>query len=136
MATAFFLTRAGVPVTIFEARDSLGGVVRHVIPEFRIASDDISHDAELCLAFGAKVQLNTRVESIDELKAQGFTDVVVATGAWMPGSAGLSEGAELDVLEFLEAAKKGNSSWARMSWSSAPATPPWTRPAWPSAWLA
>lgn len=96
-----------MPVTIFEARDSLGGVVRHVIPEFRIASDDISHDAELCLAFGAKVQLNARVESIDELKAQGFTDVVVATGAWMPGSAGLGEGAELDVLEFLEAAKKG-----------------------------
>ena len=96
-----------MPVTIFEARDSLGGVVRHVIPEFRIASDDISHDAELCLAFGAKVQLNARVDSIDELKAQGFTDVVVATGAWMPGSAGLGEGAELDVLEFLEAAKKG-----------------------------
>ncbi len=67
----------------------------------------ISHDAELCLAFGAKVQLNARVDSIDELKAQGFTDVVVATGAWMPGSAGLGEGAELDVLEFLEAAKKG-----------------------------
>lgn len=107
LATAFFLTRAGVPVTIFEARDSLGGVVRHVIPEFRIASDDIYHDAELCLAFGAKVQLNARVDSIDELKAQGFTDVVVATGAWMPGSAGLGEGAELDVLEFLEAAKKG-----------------------------
>lgn len=107
LATAFFLTRAGVPVTIFEARDSLGGVVRHVIPEFRIASDDISHDAELCLSFGAKVQLNARVDSIDELKAQGFTDVVVATGAWMPGSAGLGEGAELDVLEFLEAAKKG-----------------------------
>ena len=107
LATAFFLTRAGVPVTIFEARDSPGGVVRHIIPEFRIASDDISHDAELCLAFGAKVQLNARVDSIDELKAQGFTDVVVATGAWMPGSAGLGEGAELDVLEFLEAAKKG-----------------------------
>ena len=33
--------------------------------------------------------------------------MVVATGAWMPGSAGLGEGAELDVLEFLEAAKKG-----------------------------
>ena len=53
------------------------------------------------------MQLNARVDSIDELKAQGFTDVVVAAGAWMPGSAGLGEGAELDVLEFLEAAKKG-----------------------------
>ena len=75
--------------------------------------DSISHDAELCLAFGAKVQLNARVDSIDELKAQGFTDVVVATGAWMPGSAGLGEGAELDVLEFLEAAKKGEDVYKR-----------------------
>ena len=106
LATAFFLTRAGVPVTIFEAKDSLGGIVRHVIPEFRIASEDIDHDVELCRAFGAEVQLNARIESVDELRAQGFTDVVVATGAWMPGSAGLGEGKELDVLEFLEAAKK------------------------------
>lgn len=76
------------------------------------------------------------MESIEELKAQGFTDVVVATGAWMPGSAGLGEGAELDVLEFLEAAKRGEKlELARTSQSLAPATPPWTRPARLSAWL-
>ena len=107
LATAFFLTRAGVPVTIFEAQDSLGGIVRHVIPEFRIATEDIQKDAELCCAFGAEVKLNTRVDSIDGLKAQGFTDVVVATGAWLPGSTGLA--GETDVLEFLEAAKKDAS---------------------------
>ena len=106
LATAFFLTRAGVPVTIFEAKNSLGGIVRHVIPEFRISTEDIDRDAQLCLAFGAKVELNARVESVDELKAKGFTDVVVATGAWMPGSTGLGTDAELDVLEFLEAAKR------------------------------
>ncbi|MDY2777913.1 MAG: putative selenate reductase subunit YgfK [Collinsella sp.] len=105
LATAFFLTRAGVPTTIFEERDALGGIVRHVIPGFRIDSGDIDRDVELCRAFGAEVQLNTRINSIDELMSQGFTDVVVATGAWMPGSVGLGE-AELDVLEFLEAAKR------------------------------
>lgn len=104
LATAFFLTRAGVPVTIFEAQDALGGIVRHVIPEFRIPTEDIQADADLCCAFGAEVKLNTRVDSIAELTAQGYTDVVVATGAWAPGGTGL-EG-ENDVLEFLEAAKK------------------------------
>lgn len=104
LATAFFLGRAGVPVTIFEAQDALGGIVRHIIPEFRISTEDIQKDADLCCAYGAEVKLNTRVESISELTDQGFTDVVVATGAWMPGSTGL-EG-EKDVLEFLEAAKK------------------------------
>ena len=106
LACAFFLTRAGVPVTIFEARESLGGIVRHVIPEFRIAGSDIDRDAELCQAFGAEVRCGVRVEGVEELKAQGYTDVVIATGAWLPGSAGLGEDKELDVLEFLEAAKK------------------------------
>ncbi|MBM6756243.1 putative selenate reductase subunit YgfK [Collinsella tanakaei] len=106
LACAYFLTRAGVPVTIFEERDTLGGIVRHVIPEFRIESADIDADVELCRAFGAEVKTGVRVESVAELKEQGFSDVVVATGAWLPGSAGLDEGAETDVLEFLEAAKK------------------------------
>ena len=106
LATAFFLSRAGVPVTIFEAKDTLGGIVRHVIPEFRIASADIDADVELCRAYGVEVKLGERVESIEELSSAGYTDVVVATGAWLPGSAGLGEGDETDVLEFLEAAKK------------------------------
>lgn len=106
LATAFFLTRAGVPTTIFEAKDNLGGIVRHVIPEFRIAAGDIDNDVALCRAYGVDVHVNTRVNSVEELRAQGFTDIVVATGAWMPGSAGLGEGNEMDVLEFLEAAKK------------------------------
>ena len=110
LATAFFLTRAGVPVTIFEATGELGGIVRHVIPEFRIATTDVEADAALCTSFGAKVRLNTRVDSIDGLKAQGYTDVVVAAGAWLPGSVGLGDAAETDVLEFLEAAKKDPAS--------------------------
>ena len=36
MAAAYFLRRAGMAVTVFEKNDALGGVVRHVIPEFRI----------------------------------------------------------------------------------------------------
>ncbi len=105
MAVAYFLSRAGVDTTIFERTGALGGIVRHVIPEFRIASERIDRDAALCQAFGAHVELNANVESIAALKEQGFTDVVVATGAWAPGRAGLEYGDEIDVLEFLEAAK-------------------------------
>ena len=36
MAAAYFLRRAGMAVTLFEKKSALGGVVRHVIPEFRI----------------------------------------------------------------------------------------------------
>ena len=37
MAAAYFCARAGIPTTIFEKEAALGGVVRHVIPSFRIS---------------------------------------------------------------------------------------------------
>ena len=107
LACAFFLTRAGAKVTIFERTDALGGIARHVIPEFRISHEDIDRDVALCLAFGAQVEMGVEVTSAEELLARGFTDVVVATGAWAPGQVGLKMGEEIDVLEFLEAAKSG-----------------------------
>ena len=41
LAAATFLSRAGVAVTVFERKEQLGGVVRNVIPEFRITADSI-----------------------------------------------------------------------------------------------
>ena len=107
LATAFFLTRAGAEVTVIERTGQLGGVARHVIPEFRISHEDIDADERLCLAFGAKVELNREVTSVTELTAEGYTDVVVCVGAWAPGHVGLEYGEETDVLEFLAAAKAG-----------------------------
>ena len=107
LACAFFLSRAGADVTILERKDTLGGVARHIIPAFRIADEDIDRDVELCLAFGAKAQTGVEAKSMAELKAEGYTDVVVACGAWAPGHVGLEYGDEIDVLEFLGAAKKG-----------------------------
>ncbi|HJA29534.1 MAG TPA: FAD-dependent oxidoreductase, partial [Candidatus Olsenella pullicola] len=107
LATAFFLTRAGAKVTIIERTGKLGGVARHVIPEFRISHEDIDHDVALCLAFGAQVQMGREVTSVRQLFDEGFTDVVVATGAWAPGRVGLERGEEIDVLDFLRAEKAG-----------------------------
>ena len=107
LACAFFLTRAGAKVTIFERKESLGGVARHIIPAFRISDEDIDRDVELCRAFGAEVKLGVEVTDVAELKADGYSDVVVCTGAWAPGHVGLEYGDEIDVLDFLAAAKSG-----------------------------
>ncbi len=107
LACAFFLSRAGADVTILERRETLGGVARHIIPAFRIADEDIDRDVELCLAYGAKAKTGVEVGSVAELKAEGYTDVVVACGAWAPGHVGLEAGEEIDVLDFLGSAKRG-----------------------------
>ena len=106
LAAASFLSREGVDVTVLERTDALGGIVRHVIPEFRIAGTSIDKDVALCSAYGAKFQLNTEVTSLTDLLAQGYTDVVVAVGAWKPGNAHLQYGEALNVIQFLRDAKE------------------------------
>ena len=110
LAAAFFLAREGIDVTVFERRQALGGIVRHVIPGFRISDEAIDRDVALCRAMGAKFALGVDVQSADALKAQGFTHVIFATGAWKPGSAGLEYGEERGVLAFLEQAKSDPAS--------------------------
>ena len=105
MSAAFFLGRSGVDVTLFEAKDSLGGIVRHVIPEFRISHEAIDNDVKLMEAVGVTVCLNTRIDDVKAL-LNVYTHVILATGAWSKGSAGLEYGEEMNVISFLESAKK------------------------------
>jgi len=106
LATAYFLGRSGMKVTLFEKKDSLGGVVRHIIPDFRISTEAIDKDIELIKAMGAEVRLNTEIKSIDSLKAEGYDYVIVATGAAKPGVLKLKEGDAMNVLTVMEALKK------------------------------
>ncbi len=110
ISAAFFLARAGVPVTVFEEHDAPGGIVRHVIPGFRVDNEAIEKDVALAKAYGAKFQYNTKVKSIDELKAKGYTHVIVAAGAWKPGVLRLETGEAMNVIAFLEQFKKDPSA--------------------------
>ena len=110
LAAATFLSRAGVAVTVFERKEQLGGVVRNVIPEFRITTDSIDKDVELCKAYGAEFKLGAEVTSVKALKAEGYTDVIVSIGAWKPGRSPLAYGEVTDALEFLMEAKKNGAS--------------------------
>ncbi len=100
MAAAFFLSRAGVAVTLFEKSDSLGGVVKQVIPGFRISNEAIANDAKLVTAYGAEVKYNTSVESIEWLK-KDYDYVLLAAGASKPGVLKLESGEPINALEFL-----------------------------------
>ena len=85
MAAAYFCARAGVPTTLFEREAALGGVVRYVIPDFRISDEAIERDAALMRKMGVEVLLSTPAPSVEELKRQGYTHILFAVGAWKPG---------------------------------------------------
>ena len=112
MAAAYFLRKGGMEVTLFEAKESFGGVVRHVIPPFRISEDAIEKDAEILRKMQVDIRCNTKVESLEELKKQGYTKIVLAVGAPVQGSLKLESGMPKNALEFLAEFKQtdGNVS--------------------------
>ena len=108
MAVSFFLGREGASVTLFEQREQLGGIVRYVIPPFRIGELGMDRDEQIMRAMGVTVRTGEKAPSVKELKAQGFTHVVCAIGAWKHGAVELEAGEGMNVLDFLAQYKDGS----------------------------
>ena len=105
MAAAYFLGRAGIETTIFERENSLGGIVRHVIPAFRISDEAIDKDVALMQKYNVDVRLGAPAPSVDELKKQGYTHILLAVGAWKPGKLDI-EGNVVGVIGWMKDMKK------------------------------
>ncbi len=101
ISSAYFLARAGVQVTIFEKEKSLGGVIRHVIPGFRISDEAIEKDISLIRRMGVEIKTGTEITSVADVKAQGYDVVILAVGANKPGTLKLEKGETLNALKFL-----------------------------------
>ena len=108
MSAAYFVGRAGIPVTLFERSDKLGGIVRHVIPAFRISDAAIDKDVALMEKMGVDVRLNTEAPSVAELKAQGYTHIFFAVGAWKAGKLDIP-GNVVPVIGWLKNMKAGKA---------------------------
>ncbi len=107
MAAAYFLARRGAAVTLFEKREQLGGIVRYVIPSFRIENECIDNDAKLLDRIGVEVRKNTPAPSAGALFAAGYEKIIYAIGAWAEGRMRLEQGEAQNVISFLEKAKAG-----------------------------
>jgi len=110
LAAAYFLARAGRPVTLFEKADSLGGIVKHIIPEFRIPDKAIKNDVDFVLAMGIEVKLNAETYCLSSLRSEGFEKIIIATGAREPIAVDLENGSTIDALEFLAHLKHDSKS--------------------------
>ena len=112
LSTAWFLGSAGYPVTIFEARAYPGGMVAGSIPGYRATNAVIEQDLERIRALGVDIRCNQRVGRdivLSDLRAQGFSYVVVAAGARLGQRLGIAgEAAEgvHDALDFLRAVRE------------------------------
>ncbi len=82
LSVAYFLAREGCDVTVFEREPNAGGVVRNVIPEFRLPVEAIEQDIQFISEHGVKFVFGADAElTAAGLREQGFGPIVVAIGA-------------------------------------------------------
>lgn len=84
LTAAYFLTRKGHDVTIFEAAPKLGGALRYGFPEYKIPKDVLDYEINTILRMGISIRLNQnwgKDFTIQELQNQGFNAVFIGIGA-------------------------------------------------------
>lgn len=87
LSAAYYLARANFSVTVFEAAHEPGGILRYVIPEFRLPQKVLEAAVTRCKSLGVEIQTDVvfgRTLMIDEIFMQGFSAVLLATGASLP----------------------------------------------------
>lgn len=80
LTAAYYLKKLGHDVTIFEEKQFAGGTPRFGIPEYRLPREIIEEEVNNIREIGVEIVLNTKVNSVDELKAKGYDAVFVAAG--------------------------------------------------------
>lgn len=107
IAAGLFLRRNGVEVTVLEKRDAPMGIVKYVIPDFRINQQVINLDYKMAVKTGVKfVFCADENYNIKELK-KDYDFVIIATGAWKEGYCPVKQGGEnlIDAIDFLQQSK-------------------------------
>jgi len=75
------LAPLGYEVTIFEALDKTGGLMRTNIPQFRLPPKVLDEEIGYILDMGVDLKMNHRIDSMKDLLDNGFDAVFVGTGA-------------------------------------------------------
>jgi glutamate synthase (NADPH/NADH) small chain len=86
---AFILAKKGYKVTIFDAHEKIGGVLRYGIPEYRLSKKLIDLIENKLIETGVKIRPNTLIGpviSLDRLFEDGYKAVFIGTGVWNPKS--------------------------------------------------
>ena len=108
LTAAHDLSLRGHVVTLLDAAEKPGGLLRHGIPRYRLPADALQRDIDRILALGVRFKGGVRLgrdTSLEKLLAEGYDAVLVAIGAGqaLQLDLGSPDGAPelVDALDFL-----------------------------------
>ncbi|MDP2647185.1 MAG: FAD-dependent oxidoreductase [Desulfobacterales bacterium] len=115
LTAAFYLRKQGHAVTIFEARDQAGGMMRYGVPAYRLPRDILDQEVNDILALGIAFAPNRKLGrdfTFQGLADEGFKAVFMGVGAQLSRRIPL-EGLELPGVrwgvDFLEKVARGEN---------------------------
>lgn len=110
LTTAYYLALLGHGVSVLEALEQTGGMLRYGIPAYRLPDAIIDADIRIIQEAGVNITTGQRVASAEALLDEGYDAVFIASGAWRP--TGLSIPGEdgpgvMKGIAFLQAVNSG-----------------------------
>ena len=104
LSASYHLAGLGYPVTLLEAADELGGVLRNGIPDYRLPKYVLDREIDYILDHGLTVFTNERVDRATLARlAEKFDAVFVATGLQQSRSLDLGpSGSVIQGIDFLD----------------------------------
>lgn len=81
MTAAYYLAKKGYETEVYERQPLAGGMLSYGIPKYRLPQEIVNNEIEILKEEGIKVHCNTNIESINALKDQGYSAVLVTIGA-------------------------------------------------------
>lgn len=113
LSCAYYLARYGMSVTIFDARQSAGGIPASIIPPYRLSDETVRRDVEAITDLGVTFEFGRELGrnlGLADLEKDGFDYLFLAVGASHGrrlGIDGESANGVHDCLDFLERARRG-----------------------------
>ncbi len=112
LSCAYYLAEKGYRPTVFEKEPSMGGMLMHGLPSFRLEKEVVQAEIDIIEALG--VEFKTGVEvgkdiTIDQLRKQGYKGFYVAVGLQSGGRLGIPGDDARGVISGIDFMRSVNS---------------------------
>jgi len=91
LSAAYYLVKLGYAVTLYEAHEKAGGMLRYGVPSYRLPYDQLDKDIDYVLSLGVTIHYNTRVgrEVAFSALMEAYDAIFFSTGLTEPYGLGV-----------------------------------------------
>lgn len=102
LSAAYHLRRLGHDVTVRDATNAPGGMMRFGIPKYRLPREVLDAEVKRIADMGVKFEMNTRIDNVRTAIDEGFDAVFLAVGAHISKRAYIPAGEAARILDAIK----------------------------------